>query len=61
MCTISDTLTWPENPADPMPPDPPKRARFGTLTFRSTVYVALPVPEHLPYSGYATGVNCVQR
>ena len=28
-----------------------------TLTFRilrSTVYVALPVPEQLPYSGYAT-------
>ena len=67
---------WPEDPADVisevlnsklslgggggMPPDPPKRACFRTLTFRtfrSTVYVALPVPEQLPYSGYATGAK----
>ena len=44
-----------------MPPDPPKRVCFCTLTFhtlRSTVYVALPVPEQLPYSGYAT-VPCM--
>ena len=34
-----------------MPPDPPKRVCFHTLC---TVYVALPVPEQLPYSGYAT-------
>ena len=65
------TLTWPENSADSilevlnskiflggMPPHPPKRACFCTLTFytlRSTIYVALPVPEQLPYSDYATG------
>ena len=61
MCIISTILTWPENPADPMPPDPPKRVCFRMLTFRSTVYVALPVPEQLPYSCYATGVNCEQR
>ena len=72
MCIIFATLTWPENPVDAisevlnfklyfpgggdMPPDPPKRACFHTLTFctlSSTVYVALPVPEQLPYSGYA--------
>ena len=43
-----------------MPPDPPKRAGFRTLTFRtlrSTIYVALPVPEQLPYFGYATGTH----
>ena len=42
-----------------MPPDPPKIACFHTLTFctlRSTVYVALPVPKQLPYSGYATAL-----
>ena len=42
-----------------MPPDPPKIVCFHTLTFhtlRSTVYVALPVPEQLPYSGYATAL-----
>ena len=41
-----------------MPSDPPKRVCFCTLTFctlRSIVYVALPVPEQLPYSNYATG------
>ena len=26
-------------------------------TLRSTVYVALPVPEQLPYSGYATACS----
>ena len=31
-----------------------KVACFRTLTFRSTVYVALPVPEQLPDSRYAT-------
>ena len=74
MCIIFATLTWPENPADAilevlnscggMPPDPPKRACFHTLTFctlRSTVYVALPVPEQLPYSGYTTGSQTVWR
>ena len=38
-----------------MPPDPLKRACFRMLTFCtlcSTVYVALPVPKQLPYSGY---------
>ena len=35
-----------------MPPDPPKRVCLHTLC--STVYVALRVPEQLPYSGYAT-------
>ena len=42
-----------------MPPDPPKIACFRTLTFRtlrSTVYVALPVPKQLSYSGYATAL-----
>ena len=69
MCIIFTTLTWPENPADAisetlnskiflggMPPDPPNRACFRTLTFRtlhSTIYVALPAPEQVPYSGYA--------
>ena len=40
-----------------MPPDSPKRVCFCMLTFHtlcSTVYVALPVPEQPPYSGYAT-------
>ena len=40
-----------------MPPDSPKRVHFRTLTFhtlRSTVFVALHVPDQLPYSGYAT-------
>ena len=35
---------------------PPKRACFRTLTLHtlcSTVYIALPVLEQLPYSGYA--------
>jgi len=72
MCIIFATLTWSENPADAisevlnskiflgwggMPLDPPKRACFHTLTFRtlhSTIYVALPVPEQPHYSGYAT-------
>ena len=70
MCIIFATLTWPENLADVisevlnstifqggMPPEPSKRVCFRTLTFRtlcSTVYVALPAPEQLPYSGYAT-------
>ena len=62
------TLTWPENPGDAISevlnskiflgvhaPRPPKRACFRTL--RHTVYVALPVPEQLPYSGYATGAK----
>ena len=44
-----------------MPPHPPpKRACFRTLTFctlRSTVYAPLPVPEQLPYSGYATTLH----
>ena len=43
-----------------MPPDPPKRVCFRMLTFhtlRSTVYVALPVPKELPYSGYTPGEN----
>ena len=70
MYIIFATLyTWPENPADAisevfnskiflgsMPPDP-LNACFRTLTFRtlrSTVYVALPVPEQLPYTSYAT-------
>ena len=42
-----------------MPPEPPKKACFHMLTFRtlhSTVYVALPVPEQLLYSGYTTGL-----
>ena len=70
MCIIFATLTWPENPADAISevlnskiflgarPQTPLKACFRTLTFRtlrSTVYVALPVPEQLPYSGYATG------
>ena len=41
----------------PRVPDPSKRACFQMLTFHtlhSTVYVALPVPEQLPYSGYTT-------
>ena len=66
MYIIFATLTWHENPPDAilevlnskiflggMPPDPPKRACFHTL--RSTIYVALPVPEQLLYPGYATG------
>ena len=74
MCIIFATLTWPENSADAilkvlnscggMLPDPPKRVCFHTLTFhtlRSTIYVALPVPEQLPYSGYATGSQTVWR
>ena len=43
-----------------MPSDPPKRVCFRMLTFRtlhSTLYVALPVPEQLPYSGYTPGEN----
>ena len=70
MCIIFATLTWSENPADAiseslnykiflwrMPTDSPKSVCFRTLTFRTlprTVYVALPVPEQLPSSGYAT-------
>ena len=56
--------TWSENAISEVlnftgghAPDPPKRACFHTLTprtLRSTVYVALPVPEQLPYSGYTT-------
>ena len=34
-----------------------KLACFRMLTFRRTVYVALPVPEQLPYSGYATAAK----
>ena len=75
MCIIFATLTWPENPADAISevlnskislgehaPRPPKKACFRTLTFRtlrSTVYVALPVPEQLLYSGYATAERCI--
>ena len=46
------------------PQTPVKRACLRTLTFhtlRSTVYVALPVPEQLPYSGYTTGSHTVWR
>ena len=46
-----------------LPPGPPKRACFRTLTFHtlhSTVYVALPVPKQLPYSGYATAHDLFQ-
>ena len=34
----------------------------GTFrTLHSTIYVALPVPEQLPYSGYATGFDLAKR
>ena len=62
------TLTWPENPADAISVHGPKfqnfpggacpqtkRACFCTLTFhtlRSTVYVALPVPEQLATTNF---------
>ena len=42
-------------------PDPPKRACFARYStfhiLHSTVYVALPLPEQLLYSGYATGTT----
>ena len=66
MCIITATLTRPEKPADAisellyfhgggMPPDPPRKRALHAAHFvlRSP---ALPVPEQLPYSGYATAV-----
>ena len=58
MCIIFAKLTWPENPADAISEVLNSKIFFRTLTFRtlhSTIYAALPVPEQLPYSGYATG------
>ena len=66
MCIIFATLTctWPENPADAI--SEVLNAKIflrgeclRTLTFcalRSTVNVALPVPEQLPYFVYVTGI-----
>ena len=69
MCIIFTILTWPENPADAMHLRGPKFQNipqgvcpqtpcFHMLTFhtlRSVVYVALRVPEQLPYSSYTPG------
>ena len=68
------TLTWPENPADAnlevlnfkissgsMPPTPPIKVCFRMLTFhtlRSTIYVALPVPEQPPYPHAQSDIGC---
>ena len=51
MCIIFATLTWPENPADAI-----SEVLNSKIFLEEHVSVALPVPEQLLYSGYATGI-----